>query len=154
MLLRLAYRNAWWQRKLSAAIAVCWLMLYGGCGNSPGLVEVSGRITDGGKAVSGASINFQPIRESQADIYQSTSSFGVTDAEGRFQLRTVNDDRVGAVPGRHRIILSLKEERQQGENATRPAKRTLAKFYDGSTIVEIPADGRNDVDFDIADSQH
>lgn len=123
-----------------------------GCGSSsPKLVEVRGRITDGGKAVAGASINYQPIATSKNDIFPGPASYGKTDADGRYQLRTFNHELPGAVPGQHRISISLPSAGEAREFAPAANAKTVpAKFLDGSTIVEVPQEGTAELNFDLA----
>ncbi len=64
-----------------------------GCG-SPRRVPVTGAITLDGKPVEGASVMFVPIEHGPA-------ATGVTDAEGRYRLATINEE--GAAPGEYRV---------------------------------------------------
>ncbi|MCC7087125.1 MAG: hypothetical protein IT427_19155 [Pirellulales bacterium] len=130
-----------------AAVATC----LGGCGRSSNLVSVSGRITNGGKAVVGASINYQPIATSKDDIYPGPASFGITDADGRYTLRTFNSQLLGAIPGQHRICIALAHVGPQLDFAASPVDKMVpARFLDGSTVVEVSAEGETKLDFDIA----
>lgn len=132
-------------------LAVIVLSTTVGCGSRLKLTEVQGRITDGGKAVAGASISYQPIATSKDNIYPGPASFGKTDSEGRYSLRTFNDDLPGAVPGQHRISISLPtvgEQRDFAPAAT--SKNVPAKFCDGSTVVEVPTQGTVELNFDLA----
>jgi hypothetical protein len=139
-------------RKYSLAALVVAAVFATGCGgSSPRLVEVRGRITDGGKAVSGASVTYQPIATSKDNIFPGPGSFGKTDADGRYQLRTFNHELPGAVPGQHRISISLAATGEARDFAPAPNAKTVpAKFVDGSTIVEVPADGPAEMNFDLA----
>lgn len=122
-----------------------------GCGGSP-LVEVRGRVMEGTAPVAGASVSYQPIAKSASDVTPGPSSFGITDAEGRYELRTIKEDSVGAVIGSHHVYISLDKPEEEGASPPPKPKvdRIPKKFSDGSTIVEIPSTGAADVDFDIA----
>lgn len=131
--------------------AACLFVVFGGCGGgSPTLVDVGGRITDGGKAVSGASINYQPIAKSENDVYPGPASFGITDSEGRYTLRTFNTDLPGAVPGRHKIYISLPQPESTAEFAAPKGMKSVpSKYCDGSTEIEVSEAGESAIDFDI-----
>jgi hypothetical protein len=133
------------------AMALGCLAASGCSRGGPTLVAVSGRITDGGKAVVGASVNYQPIATSKDNIYPGPASFGITNSDGRYQLRTLNNDLPGAIPGQHRINISLQSDGEQRDFAAPlGAKKVPVKFCDGSTVVEVPPKGAADVNFDLA----
>jgi hypothetical protein len=137
--------------KLFAAGLTVSSIFLTGCGSSPKLVEVRGRVTDGGKAVAGASVTYQPIATSKDNIYPGPASFGKTDADGRYQLRTFNHDLPGAIPGQHRISISLASTGETKDFAPAAnSKAVPAKYVDGSTIVEVPTDGAAELNFDLA----
>jgi hypothetical protein len=131
---------------------VLLIPVLGGCGSSsPTLVAVEGRVMEGAKPVAGASVNYQPIATSGDDIAPGPSSFGITDAEGRYQLRTLKEDSVGAVAGQHHVYISLDPPVDQVEIAVKPpVSRIPKKFADGSTVVDVPAASGAAFDFDIA----
>lgn len=133
-----------------AVLAVGVLGLVG-CGNSPKLVSVSGRVTDGGRAVAGASVSYQPIAVSKDDIYPGPASFGITDADGRYTLKTFNKAQPGAIPGQHRVCITVRPDGEQRDYAPSPAdKKVPSKLRDGSTVVEVPAEGVVEMNFDFA----
>jgi hypothetical protein len=139
------------QRLLAIALAMTAISIPGCGGSSPKLVEVSGRITDGGKAVAGANVTYQPIATSKDDIFPGPASFGKTDADGHYQLRTFNHELPGAIPGQHRISISFPPAGEAREFAPATNSKTVpARFLDGSTIVEVPTDGAAKLDFDLA----
>jgi hypothetical protein len=139
-------------RSFIVATAAFCCLAASGCGNGgPTLVAAGGRITDGGKAVVGASVSYQPIATSKENIYPGPASFAITDSEGRYQLRTFNHDLPGAVPGQHRINISLPAAGEQRDFAVPVgAKKVPVKFCDGSTVVEVPSKGATDLNFDLA----
>lgn len=128
-------------------IAIC-----GGCSHSSQpLVEVGGRITEAGKAVSGASVSYQPISSSKENVSPGPASFGITDADGRYQLRTFKEDLPGAVPGQHHVYITLASPAGQSESAPPVrSKKIPAKYCDGSTIVDVPSSGAAELNFDLA----
>ncbi|WP_428306536.1 hypothetical protein [Lacipirellula sp.] len=129
------------------------LLSWTGCSDGSSLVEVRGRVMEGTTPVAGASVTYQPIAKSADDIAPGPSSFGITDAEGRYDLRTIKEDSVGAVIGSHHVYISLDKGDTQDGTSPQPkpaADRIPKKFSDGTTVVEIPPAGAADVDFDIA----
>jgi hypothetical protein len=141
------------QRLFAIALAIVAISTPGCGGSSPKLVEVRGRITDGGKAVAGANVTYQPIATSKDDIFPGPGSFGKTDADGHYQLRTFNHELPGAIPGQHRISISLPPTGEVRDFAPAAnAKAIPARFLDGSTIVVVPTDGAAELNFDLAQS--
>lgn len=132
-------------------VALSVSVLSGCGGSSSSLVAVEGRVMQGTTPVAGASVNYQPIAKSDDDITPGPSSFGITDAEGRYQLRTMKEDSVGAVAGQHHVYISLEPQVDQAESAPKPpVSKIPKKFADGSTIVDVPPAGGAAFDFDIA----
>lgn len=148
-----SYMTRFSSRSLVTCALTVGLLASMGCGGGSSLAEVSGRVTEGTTPVVGASVTYQPIAKSAEDVAPGPSSFGITDAEGRYDLRTIKEDSVGAVIGSHRIYISLDKGDSWDGATTQPKPeidRIPKKFSDGSTVVEIPAAGAADVDFDIA----
>src|SRR5437667_12114172 len=76
-----------------------------GCGNSPPLGTVSGRVTLDGQPLAETTVEFQPA--------SGSPSYGVTDADGRYTLAW-NADQQGALVGRHTVrITSFNEGKRQ-----------------------------------------
>src|SRR5262249_34965527 len=73
-----------------------------GCGGGPKVAPVSGRVTLDGQPLAGASVNFQPLSDGN-NLNPGPGSYGKTDADGRYSLRVVVDDRPGAFVGKHRV---------------------------------------------------
>jgi hypothetical protein len=88
--------------KSTAACSVLLLLAFvGGCGTK-GFAPVSGTVTLDGKPLPNASVNFQPLDSKQS----GQGSVGKTDADGRYSLRVVVDNKAGAVVGKHRVSIS------------------------------------------------
>jgi hypothetical protein len=79
-------------------IPVLALIIAVGCAAGLRYADVEGTVTKGGSPLPNVRVEFWP--ESQG-----LKSTGVTDAEGRFVLKTEDGSRVGAVVGRHRVVL-------------------------------------------------
>lgn len=95
-------RNGWGH----AAVMVLLGGLIVGCNRGPAVVPVSGIVSFEGKPLEGATVMFLPKGEpGQGTLL----AFGLTDAEGRFRLRTNVGPKAsydGAVPGEYRVAVS------------------------------------------------
>ena len=106
-----------------------------GCGESVKLVPAEGVVTINGQKAANISIQFMP------DVLANGSgptSFGVTDAEGRFQLKTY-DGKDGAVPGTHVVVLVDVDEERPAQG--RPPKRAFASRLDPKYSTADPKAG-------------
>jgi hypothetical protein len=93
------HRGAW----LGSAFLMLAVAL-AGCGGTKGtpLSSVKGKVVQqGGQPLAGAIVMFMPA--------QGAPSSGKTDEKGSFELR-FNDGRPGAVPGKHRVVISVPGE--------------------------------------------
>ena len=123
--------------------AVCPMMGCGGAGH--GEVPVSGQVTYDGEPVAGLQITFQPIAKDASGF--GPGSFGRTDAQGRFSMRTVWPDAPGAIPGKHRVQLSF--ERGPPERA-----RLIPKEYrDGTAVYEVPPAGTDQAHIELTSNK-
>jgi hypothetical protein len=87
--------------------AVCCLCGCGGGGDSdrPETYPVTGTVTYNGAPVEGASVTFSPnVPISQVGQGGARGAFGVTDAEGKYQLTTFAPQD-GALPGEYRVSI-------------------------------------------------
>ena len=141
-----------------------WMLLAGtglmlsGCGETKpyGVSPVSGRITMDGKPLADARVTFFPLRAAEANTSQSPpEAMGTTDAEGRYQLKTVFDDE-GAAPGRNRVVISTLREEYDPNNSDAPpkvvAKETVPKkYFTGASQLEfnVPPAGTDAASFDL-----
>lgn len=113
----------------------------GGCRRPTAtLVPVDGVVTIAGSPAADISVQFLPDAVEGA---LRPTSVAVTDAEGRFRLRTYEGGE-GAVVGGHTVLLSdtLEERPAQGEKPSRPPRldsrhTTVA----GGIRVEVPPAG-------------
>jgi hypothetical protein len=80
-------------------LVVSLAMLSGlcGCGGGITLIPVSGEVQLDGKPLADCAVTFAPVAG-------GPTASGTTDAQGVFQLSTIN--RPGAVPGKHRVALT------------------------------------------------
>jgi hypothetical protein len=127
-----------------AAAGLMLLFAATGCGK-PEMGRVSGRITNGGKPVAGATVIFYTPNRPAARA--------VTDADGRYTLSTrrLND---GAYAGRHKVALDLMFNPGAGgaaeAGAIAPDVRDLEKT---PLEAEVKAGTSNTCDLDIASAK-
>jgi hypothetical protein len=159
-------------RLVPLVLAGTVLGLASGCGQGPKLVPVTGTVLYRGQPLAGATVVFVPRGEPSGPALLAT---GLTDAEGRFSLRTHVGPAVtreGAVPGGHRVTVSkfvppggmTEEEYQQkvaaagqavySATGSVPAKVQLVPpRYSDSQKTElaatVTAGGNNDFPFDL-----
>jgi len=128
---------------LLAAAAGCAMLA--GCGGPDyTLVPVSGRVTLGGEPVSDAKVSFEPRAP-------GPGCYATTDAQGRFQLRSVLDDKPGAVPGTHVVCITTARDGNPSDDAAELVGEVAPqRFLDGSETFEVPAGGTDQADFDLA----
>jgi hypothetical protein len=132
-------------RLLSAAI----LVLASGCGAGYRVVPVSGKVTLDGTPRQGIHVSFQPLAGGNNEINPGPGSYGVTDAQGRYRLQTVEPTQDGAVVGTHRVRFSLPEPKADPrDDVARPARqKLLLQYCDGSLQLAVPAGGTDQADF-------
>lgn len=116
-----------------------------GCGGGPRTVPVSGQVKLDGEPLVGAHVSFRP---DSRELYPGPASYGKTDAEGRFVLRTV-DGHDGAVVGPHRVRISLPVRTPVASPDAPGSDRLPAKYSGDNTILTftVPPGGTNEADF-------
>jgi hypothetical protein len=97
----------------SSALAIA------GCGSSATIAPVSGVVTIDGKPLANAHVAFQPEATSGATT-AGAGSYGITDASGKYELKTFDTDKRGAVVGSHRVEINLKVAADDGPQIRRP----------------------------------
>ena len=129
----------------------CLLMLTGCWSGSAQTARVSGRVTLDGRPLAGASVSFQPTASGNPN--PGPGSFGTTDANGRFQLQTIQPRKEGAIVGLHivRISRTLPGKRVAGEEDFRPRDPSLPpQADDGSLRFTVPPIGTEAADFALS----
>ncbi|MBI1347681.1 hypothetical protein GC163_15505 [bacterium] len=93
----------------SGALCAACVFLLSGCGGDgrPRLVHTEGTVLLSGQPLEGATVAFQPIVEDEKAKYQRPSS-GITDASGKFQLKTYEPGD-GAPVGKYRVAIVKRE---------------------------------------------
>lgn len=107
---RWSLKSGAWAKLAGAALLAC----VAGCGGSqPKTYPVTGTVTSQGKPLPDAIVTFVPE--------QGRHASGVTDAEGKFTLTTVQPGD-GAMAGRYRVIVSEKPAEMAEGDYSEPAE--------------------------------
>jgi hypothetical protein len=85
----------------SATVAVAMAALVG-CGGSREFAEVEGRVTLDGQPLTDVEIVFLP---DPARGNQGNNASAYPDADGRYRLQALRDNRAGTVLGPHRVVV-------------------------------------------------
>jgi hypothetical protein len=119
---------------MAGAIVLLAGVALAGCGPRVKLVPVEGTVKINGKPAANISIQFMP------DAMQGgkgPTSFGTTDAAGKFRLQT-NDGQEGAVVGPHRVVLTdLDEERPPQGREAKKRPRLLPEYAVATTGLPV-----------------
>jgi hypothetical protein len=135
-----------------AAVIVMLVPIAAGCGSRFDTAPVSGEVKLNGKTFSGIAVAFEPVPDG---VPVST---GVTDAGGRYTLRTVGGKREeGALIGKHRIKFRYVDPGITAEMSYEQANAVMLKngtllppaARDGSMEFEVPKTGTATADFQL-----
>ncbi|MEM7812870.1 MAG: hypothetical protein AAF532_15440 [Planctomycetota bacterium] len=114
------------------------LFLTAGCNSTvDGFAPVSGRLTVDGQPVAGLQLMFKP-RGEEGNAVSGTPSFGVTDSDGSYRLRT-RANQPGVFPGPQFVVVSMMED-YAGPYI--PASNNKLEFI-------VPEGGTDSADFDV-----
>jgi len=143
MIGRLGILPSWCHRWLAAGAAA---LLTAGCHHD--VVPVSGRVTLNGQPLAGAVVTFQPMADRNSPRPPATGSVGHTDTQGRFSLRLIEPNQLGAAVGDHTVTIST----AKGGSDAEPAKgeRLPKAWRDGSKRFRVPLSGTSQADFNIS----
>jgi hypothetical protein len=121
-----------------------------GCGG-PGykLAPVSGRVTLNGKPLAAVQVSFQPSQEGKSE--PGPGSFGATDADGRYSLKTVTEPPAdGAVVGRHVVTFRARAPQSlKTDEAVAPGVMLPVRAVDGSLSFDVTSEGTDRADFKL-----
>ncbi|QDT62821.1 hypothetical protein [Calycomorphotria hydatis] len=131
-------------------------ILFTGCSEESGPVRVpvTGVVTQNGTPLVGVQVRYEPVA-SEENLNPGGPSLGITDQQGRYTLKTVTRPNVaGAVPGTSSVTIS--DPHLEGgtttegeeEGAVVPVTLKLNKTF--RTTIEIPAEGTDAADFEVA----
>ena len=133
---------------LSMAAGGLLVVILAGCSSSAGLAPVSGKVTLDGKPLADAHVAFQPMAGSK--MPKSAGSFGVTNENGDFTLRTFDDERPGAAVGSHRVLINLKRANTDDAPPRTPPKRLPERYNVQSELnFEVKPGGTSEANFDL-----
>ena len=108
------------------------LFAVSGCGGPKvkGLVAVRGTVTYNGEALEGATVGFTPKEFKTGDRLGA----GKTDAQGRFELRTIGE--LGVLPGEYAVVV-IKNEARPGKQAPKVDPKTGRPIQGRPTPMEV-----------------
>jgi hypothetical protein len=119
-----------------------------GCGGAK-VASVSGQVTLNGKALSGATVSFQPIAP-KGSMNAAPGSTGKTDADGKFTLKTATGQE-GAYVGEHRVMISRQTaDAEDTDRRGRPRQKELVpERYNAKSDLTftVPPGGTTGADF-------
>jgi hypothetical protein len=123
-----------------------------GCDNSEfPLAPVSGIVTLDGRPLPDAHVGFEPTPKPGTNV-AGPGSYATTDADGRFQLLSL-DKRPGAVTGVNRVsIRTFKAERgPDGEMKVLSQEVLPNRYTSGSELTfEVPENGTDQANFELS----
>ncbi len=131
---------------LAGALLVC-----AGCGGTGYKVApVSGRVTLDDNPLVGASVNFVPLDGSK-DNNVGAGSYGKTDADGRYSLKLIENDKAGAAVGRHQVRISLAQQSDPSSESSVVVDKVPERYRSSETSLtfEVPAGGTKEADFKL-----
>ncbi len=118
-----------------------------GCGGSGEPVgKVSGKVTLNGEPVPQASVMFEPVDGGR-------SSFGMTDADGTYQL-TYMQENDGALVGEHLVRITTQrgaKRDDRGQITQAGVKEKLPPEYNTESTQQVTVEsGSNEINFEVA----
>ena len=140
--------RSWWAFVLFVAL------LGAGCGGrpaSPKTVPVSGKITLDGKPLANADVSFTPL-ENKVEGQPPFASSGKTDEQGNYTLKLDIDGKDGAVPGSHRVRVSIFDRGGDGKGLK--GQLIPSQYNTESTLqFSVPDAGTTSADFPLSTKQ-
>lgn len=126
----------------SLLVSAVSLSFFVGCGKYD-VAPVSGKITLDGQPLEGATVSFTPIATpGQAEA--GPASYAQTDAEGKYELKLLEDDSLGAQVGKHQVYLSA-----QTADGDAGAVPDLVPPHEREREFEVPDDGTESANFKL-----
>ena len=102
-------RSNFLSRPAYTALLLLACLLVAGCGGPDyEVVPISGRVTLDGDPLADVEVTFQPMAVKAANPNPGPGSYGLTDVDGRYSLKTIEPEQDGAVVAEHFVYLSIK----------------------------------------------
>lgn len=128
-----------------------------GCSSEYPVAPVSGRITMDGQPLAGANVLFQPYHPTgnaqvQLEGGRGMGSYAVTDDDGRFALKLLENDRTGAAVGHHRVQISIAIDDPADDAGPGAMANKVPERYwgpDTELTIEVPSAGSTEANFEL-----
>jgi hypothetical protein len=138
--------NRVWNRL--GAISSLALACLVGCGDGLTVVPVQGTVLHDGQPLPNAHVTFQPVGDASDRV--GPGSYGVTDGQGRYELKLTTDDRPGAVVGEHRVrVVTNTQSDPDSDLSVNTGVALPSEFLDGSYTMTVPPEGSEQLDISI-----
>jgi|SRR5581483_11166350 len=128
------------------------LLALAGCKSEPyKIVPVSGQVFLNGKPLPKAHVHFQPMGSTE-NPEPGPESYARSDQEGKFTLRVVALNRPGAVVGKHRIRIWLRDPvKEQPDAGGRLPKDPIPAIFNMESDVtfDVPPEGTTQADIKL-----
>jgi hypothetical protein len=137
---------------LRAGIRTGLILTLSGCGGESAYetARVLGKVTLNGQPLADARVLFEP--EPLANGVQGPGSQGMTDAQGRFELTTIDGKR-GAVVGTHNVLISTLKMKVAQSDIEDPEdviiREKVPAEYKGKLSFLVPKEGASAAGFDL-----
>jgi hypothetical protein len=143
--------------KTAMAVVVLSSLLSAGCGKrGPAMAPVEGRVTLDGLPLADATVYFQPMQSPDSSVTTGElgpASFGKTDADGRYSLRTVDGDVQGAMVTAHVVTITDapqgKVDPTSDEGVQSTSKIPTRYWVDSELRFTVKAEGDKNADFPL-----
>jgi hypothetical protein len=140
-------------RTAAGLLAAAVLLALAGCGSDKfESAEVDGKVTLGGKPLSGVKVAYYPVSEGREQPPYAT---GMTDTSGTYTL-TLENGKTGALVGKNRVVVNwpLRERGSDRDKAPPPPPGPPIPIqYTVATetplIVEVKSGGRQTIDLPL-----
>jgi hypothetical protein len=124
------------------------LLIAAGCSGGYKVASVSGQVTINGQPLPGAQVTFQPIGSGRED--PGPGSSGITDDQGRYNLKLLTSKQVGAVVARHRVMIyTYRPSRSKTEGAVEPETIPSRFNLESTLYFTVPREGTQAADFPL-----
>ena len=143
--------------------------LLSGCGGKYEIAPVSGKVTVDGQPAENLTVSFEPIGSAD-NPNPGFGSLAKTDAQGAYSLKTVPEQKDGAIVGEHRVRImymdgggagvtdegpeddkAMLKEALQGMKKRSAAKQLPAKYNMQTELTfKVPEEGTDAANFDLS----